>query len=138
MNNTFSCICPPGYSGLQCTNLIGINVISPCASSPCGPKKFCADLNSTSYTCNCPPGFTGDYCELRVRSCASFPCGNGGQCIEDLFRGGFTCNCPVGKTGLLCDIVVNVCASSPCANNSTCVQTGINSFRCEILKKRLK
>ena len=46
-------------------------------------------------------GFTGLNCETQILECASSPCSNGANCMDEI--GGFTCICPRGiggKTGL--------------------------------------
>ena len=37
-----------------------------------------------------------------VDECASVPCQNGGNCIDEI--NGFTCQCSEGVTGFLCEI----------------------------------
>lgn len=70
MTNTsgFQCICPPGYTGLNCAN-----IINPCASSPCQNNGQCISLG-TQFLCACPLGFNGTLCEIPINPCASNPC----------------------------------------------------------------
>jgi hypothetical protein len=74
-SNYYSCVCDPGWQGLNCT--IDVN---ECLTGPCGSGSCVNTLGS--YTCTCPTGFSGTNCQLRDNTCASFPCANGGICIQ--------------------------------------------------------
>ena len=57
---------------------------------------------------------TGPNCEVEINECASFPCRNGGDCIDLI--GSYLCNCPDDFGGFDCEVLVNHCGSSPCLN----------------------
>ncbi|XP_045186126.2 microfibril-associated glycoprotein 4-like [Mercenaria mercenaria] len=52
------------------------------------------------YSCNCSEGTGGLNCEQDIDECASFPCQNGGTCVDLL--NGYSCNCSEGTVGLNC------------------------------------
>ena len=52
------------------------------------------------YMCRCPAGFEGRQCEIRMDSCASNPCQNGGTC--SVSGGTATCTCPAPFVGPTC------------------------------------
>lgn len=71
--NTYHCLCPPGYYGQHCEHST-----LTCADSPCFNGGSCRERNQgTSYACECPPNFTGSNCEKKVDRCTSNPCANG-------------------------------------------------------------
>ena len=94
--------------------------IDECNSSPCENGGTCVD-GVYEYTCSCTFGHTGDQCEtsknflvdkcftfieylfffLDIDECASFPCTNGGTCIDEIDN--FTCQCMSGFTGDQCE-----------------------------------
>uniref|UniRef100_A0A4W5KGH0 FAT atypical cadherin 2 n=1 Tax=Hucho hucho TaxID=62062 RepID=A0A4W5KGH0_9TELE len=58
--------------------------------------------------------------QVRMNSCASNPCLNGGTCEEET-NGGFRCSCPVPFYGHRCELDNNPCTSQPCAHGGVCV-----------------
>ena len=58
--------------------------------------------------------------ECNMTSCSSFPCLNGGTCVET--GSSFICQCPFGYTGALCGVQTLSCSSSPCGNSGTCIE----------------
>ncbi|XP_064633054.1 protein jagged-1-like [Lineus longissimus] len=86
------------------------------------------------YTCDpstghkdCHAGWTGEDCNLAFNECGSFPCQNGGLCIDD--HNSFSCKCEVGYTGDRCEIDIDECASSPCENGGVC-EDMVDGFVC--------
>lgn len=69
--NSYSCLCPNGYYGLNCET-----VNDRCASSPCHNGANCTDTTN-GFECSCLPGYTGTACETNVNDCAPNPCHNG-------------------------------------------------------------
>lgn len=89
-----NCICPSGYTGVNCELTIQTD---PCQGISCLNGGTC--INGT---CDCPPGFTGPNCATVVNNnpCQGIICYNGGNCANGV------CNCPTGFTGSDCSIVV--------------------------------
>lgn len=56
--NTFTCLCPPGFTGSYCQH-----DINECDSKPCLNGGTCQDSYGT-YKCTCPPGYTGLNCQV--------------------------------------------------------------------------
>ncbi|CAH1277168.1 NOTCH2 [Branchiostoma lanceolatum] len=120
-DNSYTCDCPAGFSGVSCQ----IN-INECASSPCQNGGQCRD-GVNRYTCVCPAGFSGVNCQVNINECASRPCQNGGQCRDGVNR--YTCVCPAGFNGVNCQTNINECASRPCQNGGQC-RDGVNRYTC--------
>lgn len=56
--NTFTCLCPPGFTGIYCQH-----DINECDSKPCLNGGTCHDSYGT-YKCTCPHGYTGLNCQV--------------------------------------------------------------------------
>lgn len=56
--NTFTCLCPPGFTGSYCQH-----DINECDSKPCLNGGTCQDSYGT-YKCTCPHGYTGLNCQV--------------------------------------------------------------------------
>jgi hypothetical protein len=77
--NSYQCICPPGYSGYDCSTRkflmlrknekqewwISMLLGDPCADNPCLNGASCIPNSSGGFTCQCPPGYSGQRCEDR-------------------------------------------------------------------------
>uniref|UniRef100_A0A3Q2UBM1 Delta-like protein n=1 Tax=Fundulus heteroclitus TaxID=8078 RepID=A0A3Q2UBM1_FUNHE len=122
------------------------------SSNVCGPHGRCISLPAGNFSCSCDLGFSGTYCHettafpniptlsADINDCASYPCKNGGTCIDRI--NSFECVCPGGWEGDLCDvgeyvwfctfdpIYIDDCNPNPCYNGGVCVD-GVNWFRCE-------
>eukprot|EP00058_Branchiostoma_floridae_P013772 XP_002599260.1 hypothetical protein BRAFLDRAFT_64392 [Branchiostoma floridae] len=159
-NSSYTCTCPDGLEGEQCTN-----DTDECSTFPCLNNGTC--INSFgSYECICDDGYAGETCEIDVDECMSMPCLNGGTCADSVngyscecapgYGGelcgeeadeclsspclhgaicsdvfnGFTCHCTPGWEGDTCEINKDDCAASPCQHNATCVDL-VNDYRCE-------
>uniref|UniRef100_A0A8C6KIB9 Delta-like protein n=1 Tax=Nothobranchius furzeri TaxID=105023 RepID=A0A8C6KIB9_NOTFU len=120
---SYTCSCPPGYTGANCEIQV-----SECSGNPCRNGGSCVD-NDDSYTCTCPPGFYGNNCELSANTCADGPCLNSGRCADNP-EGGYFCQCPMGYAGFNCEKKINHCTSNPCLNGAECVDL-VNSYMCE-------
>ncbi|XP_069842075.1 protein crumbs homolog 2 [Dendropsophus ebraccatus] len=121
-DETFTCTCQAGYSGLQCQNKV-----SPCAPNPCDHNALCVE-NMDNYTCDCQPGYTGQHCEIVLNTCAPNPCYNGAICVEKENK--YFCYCVPGFQGHHCEIDINECASKPCQNNGSCLNLK-DSYMCQ-------
>ncbi|XP_071255782.1 protocadherin Fat 2-like [Salvelinus alpinus] len=83
--------------------------------------------------------------QVRMNSCDSNPCLNGGTCEEES-NGGFHCSCPESFHGPHCELDSNPCASQPCAHGGVCVpksqgyicncQLNMAGIRCQSLIDR--
>ncbi len=81
------CVCPQGYSGVNCEI-----PPDPCANVSCLNGGTCVNGN-----CNCPPGFSGANCETSTDPCASISCLNNGNCVNG------ACECAAGFEGTRCE-----------------------------------
>lgn len=78
------------------------------------------------FNCTCSVDYSGTLCQVP-NPCASFPCGNGGSCLNT--GNSFSCTCASGYSGSSCQTDINECASSPCWNGGTC-HDQVNSYFC--------
>ena len=74
----------------------------------------------------------GTNCEEDVAECASEPCLNGAQCVEDDVAQ-YMCECEPGFTGTHCETDIDECDSRPCQNGATC-EDKVNGVTCYCLK----
>ena len=56
--NSFTCLCPPGFTGSYCQH-----DVNECDSRPCLHGGTCHDSYGT-YKCTCPQGYTGLNCQV--------------------------------------------------------------------------
>ncbi|XP_014295739.1 protein eyes shut [Microplitis demolitor] len=120
-NNSYSCYCIDGYTGINCE----INW-DDCWSNPCYNGGTCND-GVASYNCTCLDGFIGINCETKYSECMNQPCLNNGTCID---YNGFTCQCQEGYSGDYCEIDVSVCNSTICKNGGECIDGPGYSYNC--------
>ena len=125
MFDSYSCICPSGYTGADCDVEISV-----CLDFTCEHNGTCIDSMGSFY-CECRPGYNGSYCENVINPCDDVPCDNGGICSHtgDL---DFACSCLSGYTGDTCSTEVDECSSNPCLNNGTCTDL-LNDYNCSCL-----
>ncbi|UYV85015.1 hmr-1 [Cordylochernes scorpioides] len=76
----------------------------PCQRVVCQPPFICVDL-WRMHECRCTRGFTfsdnGTNC-ADLDECLSYPCLNGGRCVDRDNGAGFYCTCPEGYAGTTC------------------------------------
>lgn len=119
----FTCHCPDGLTGLNCTQ-----DVDECESNPCkAPRSHC--LNGVNgYSCHCPVGLAGENCLDNVSTCSKETCQNGGTCT-DVLDTGPQCQCVPGYQGKNCDEDIDECHSEPCQNGAIC-KDGVNMYQC--------
>ncbi|XP_036385762.1 protein crumbs homolog 2a [Megalops cyprinoides] len=117
----YTCACPKGFSGPNCT--VDIN---ECESDPCSGERECVD-SVAGYFCLCPRGYGGADCKTPVRDCSVEPCLNNGSCVAR--ADGYGCECSPGFRGERCEEDVDECLSRPCKNGALCMD-GVNQYRC--------
>lgn len=122
--DNFTCSCAPGFEGVRC------------ATPYCQMKPYCLHdgvCNTSAVggpACDCMPGYGGSRCEINIDECASGPCRNGGQCIDDV--NAFLCNCTAsGYMGTTCEEDINECelSSDMCGTTGECINTP-GDYRC--------
>uniref|UniRef100_A0A8C6P6B2 Neurogenic locus notch homolog protein 1 n=1 Tax=Nothobranchius furzeri TaxID=105023 RepID=A0A8C6P6B2_NOTFU len=130
--NTFTCLCPPGFTGSYCQH-----DIDECDSKPCLHGGTCQDSYG-AYQCTCPHGYTGLTCQNIVHWCETSPCKNGGSCWQS--GTAYSCQCGTGWAGVNCDVPSVSCevaakqrgvdVSQLCQNSGQCRDTG-NVHKCD-------
>ncbi|XP_025113505.1 fibropellin-3-like [Pomacea canaliculata] len=105
--DSFRCICPEGFTGVQCEST---TVVSPCATSPCNNSGTCVD-DVEGFRCVCLPSWTGERCQTMLDRCQPQPCVNGATCEAE--GEGYRCSCPPGFTGTNCESGVSACVPNP-------------------------
>ncbi|ODM97824.1 Cadherin-related tumor suppressor [Orchesella cincta] len=129
---SFSCKCPPGFTGSNCQLRK-----EPCQPNPCESGASCIK-QGYDFVCICPAHRNGKRCELeRSSACQSNPCKNGGSCQENQQSGTYFCLCRPGFFGNICQTASNACKPNPCLNGGECVSSvGPNSAfpRCKCQK----
>ncbi|XP_051815892.1 protein eyes shut homolog [Acanthochromis polyacanthus] len=59
-SDSFTCICPPLWTGPACNQSIN------CVNNNCSHGSLCAPSNISSYSCMCPLGWGGMYCDKQI------------------------------------------------------------------------
>lgn len=120
-HDSYSCICPTGFTGDNCESDIDDCLINPCLNG-----GSCID-DVNSFRCSCVPGFVGSLCQANVDDCLTKPCSNGGTC-HDLIND-YRCDCRPGFAGKDCSVNIDECESNPCFNGGTCEDL-VDEFVC--------
>ncbi|KAG9341579.1 hypothetical protein JZ751_019092 [Albula glossodonta] len=125
----YLCTCQTGIGDIDPKDFYPfVQPRSVCDSSPCLNGGYCYERDG-GYTCECKHGYRGKHCEkgnpstgeagakdapeililmqltVRLSSCASGPCRNGGSCKEE--AGSYHCVCPYRFTGKHCEVGVD-------------------------------
>lgn len=91
--NTYTCQCPPTYTGTYCSK-----DVDECSVRPSVCKNGATCINTVgSYSCICVNGWSGPDCSENIDDCAGAACFNGATCHDRV--GSFYCQCAPGKTG---------------------------------------
>ncbi|XP_071506100.1 uncharacterized protein [Diadema antillarum] len=112
-NSSYTCQCPPGYTGINCET-----DVDECSSAPCQHDGTCIDLIN-GFSCNCTERYEGAMCQDVVDFCCSQPCLNDGTC--SLSESGYNCSCSYGFEGENCEIDIDECLTADCMNGGTCI-----------------
>uniref|UniRef100_A0A8C3A7Z3 Crumbs cell polarity complex component 2b n=1 Tax=Cyclopterus lumpus TaxID=8103 RepID=A0A8C3A7Z3_CYCLU len=119
----FTCHCPDGLTGLNCTQ-----DVDECQSNPCeGIHSNCVN-RANGFSCHCPLGLGGEDCQNNVTTCSELSCQNAGTCV-DIHDIGHWCQCAAGYQGRNCEENINECQSDPCQNGAIC-KDGVNAYQC--------
>ncbi|KAM8886098.1 protein crumbs homolog 2b isoform 2-T2 [Spinachia spinachia] len=121
--NEFTCQCPDGFTGLNCTQ-----DVDECQSNPCkGIRSNCVN-RVNGYSCHCPLGLGGEDCQNNVTTCSQVSCQNAGICMDvpDIGHG---CQCAAGYQGRNCEENIDECQCEPCQNGAIC-KDGVNAYQC--------
>ncbi|XP_054708436.1 protein jagged-1-like [Uloborus diversus] len=148
MHRDYYCHCSSDYYGKNCSHERAIctppfcdgkdncvayittndSAVEIVKTTACGIHGKCISEPYADFSCVCDSGYTGRYCHENVNDCASYPCRNGGTCIDGL--NSYYCVCKEGWEGSLCQIEKDECESNPCLNNGTCIDAEAG-FWCE-------
>lgn len=117
----FICLCPPGYTGVNCSIVLCNNGDRSITCSV--HAELCTD-SPTGPICSCGEGYTGSRCETVFDPCDSNPCHSRATCVAQ--GNSYSCSCPSGysddhcTTCLMpfCNCPVDGCADK--ANNGMC------------------
>ncbi|GIY01249.1 protein serrate [Caerostris darwini] len=139
MNRDYYCHCPEGFFGKNCSHQLSDCILPYCEdmdsciayigsntsnaeivkTNVCGEHGKCISEPFSDFNCVCDLGYTGRYCHENINDCASYPCRNGGTCIDGM--NSYICLCREGWEGPQCNVEKNECESNPCLNNGTCI-----------------
>ncbi|ELT90366.1 hypothetical protein CAPTEDRAFT_125029, partial [Capitella teleta] len=92
------CNCTGGYYGYHCEYTH--DLCNSTYDGYCQNNGTCFDHEENGPLCKCPVGFHGSNCEFTGKVYCSFPCENGGWCIQE--SSGFVCRCRLGYIGDRC------------------------------------
>ncbi|KAM3606576.1 uncharacterized protein V6R79_019083 [Siganus canaliculatus] len=58
--DSFTCVCPPSWTGSMCNQSVS------CVSHICKHSSLCAPTSASSYRCLCSLGWGGQYCDTEI------------------------------------------------------------------------
>ena len=120
--NAFLCTCSDDWTGDTCQ----VNVACNAEAHPCNNHGDCAPGSEPAelFECSCFAGWNGTTCNEDANECASNPCGNRGNCSDQLTANvppdSFNCSCFDGWEGDRCQFDTDECASDPCLHDGDC------------------
>ena len=106
----YTCDCPAGYSGQNCSTNV-----DDCGSHMCQNGGTCRDGVNT-YSCLCPPEFTGKFCEIeplvahlypQTSPCQQHDCKHG-ICMDLPGSQDYVCKCAPGYSGKRCEYLTSL------------------------------
>lgn len=117
-NKRYECFCKPGTEGKRCGKLT-----TKCNEDNqelvCSGRGYCDLAIRDKIVCSCNEGFAGERCEIKLHTCSSFPCLNGGTCIE--YYNTFKCECKPDFSGSRCQKFMKDCQKRRvCLNGGSC------------------
>lgn len=137
--NGFYCLCQGGKIGLNCHQTID----NPCSNQNFFHNRYFFEVPSVNQNVylqctglrtfevrKCPDNLhwhqeeqtcTIESSRFNIGICMTFPCKNGGECLENDSELGFTCSCKSGYTGTQCEKIIDFCATKPCQNGGKCL-----------------
>lgn len=137
-NESFRCICNPGYQSIFDGNRTICSDINECLNGQheCDYNAQCFNLVG-SYSCVCNPGFEGNghICD-NARSCQNVSCNENAECVES--NGIAACRCLAGfkGDGQYCQAILD--HSCHIANNCSpygycAIQPETGNYKCACL-----
>ena len=127
--NEFLCMCSDDWTGDTCQD----NVACSAEPYPCNTHgERTGDCSPTTgldalFECACFAGWNGTTCNEDVNECASNPCGNRGNCSDQLVDNvppdSFNCSCFDGWEGDRCQLDTAECATGPCLHDGDCIDS---------------
>ncbi|PIK61425.1 putative fibropellin-1 isoform X2 [Apostichopus japonicus] len=134
----YYCVCPAGFTGLDCSN--DTRTTETPRTSTEAPRTSTETLRTSTVTTKqttapLPPP-DGDVCLTNK------PCQNNAFCIPAIDKDGSyypMCLCEPGYAGATCSVLLptpNVCLSRPCGPDATCYSnaTSITGYSCRCLR----
>ena len=81
-----ACSCPYLYAGVDCSQEKDIcGTVIPPSKCPTGQGVCSNSLGAPDgYICTCEAGYTGTSCDENIDECVDSPCGERGQCVDEI------------------------------------------------------
>ena len=104
-NSTYVCLCPPNYSGENCSSIDKMCKEGFCSSNGLCKPTYRGILNGIEQPyCICPLNKIGHRCDLIHDRCDSNSCYNNGTCVSTSEPNRFTCLCDEYHYGDQCQL----------------------------------
>lgn len=121
-----TCTCHEGWGGSHCTFVSDES--DGCGRNPCQHGGHCVVDTPGQFSCHCSAGFSGSMCQDNIDDCVSYPCLNGGACLDGV--DGYVCVCQDGFSGTNCQRTAQPCDTSPCQNGGFCHNVDSDTSLC--------